>query len=117
MAGPSDRYPEGAPRTVDRVQPNETVVPMLHCVSVEENLAFWQALGFAVTWRQTRPYLSSGGPAAGAAADRAGAGAGYALGRRRGRARPLACRSGVIDASSAGTRNRAPALDVAMIRR
>ncbi|TDB81316.1 glyoxalase [Micromonospora sp. KC721] len=43
--------------TVDRVQPNETTVPVLHCVSVEETLEFWQALGFAVTWRQTRPYL------------------------------------------------------------
>lgn len=40
-----------------RVVPNETAVPLLHCVSAEETLAFWRALGFAVTHEQTRPYL------------------------------------------------------------
>ncbi|SCG45524.1 VOC family protein [Micromonospora coxensis] len=43
--------------TTDRVQPNETVVPLLHCVSAEETLTFWRALGFAVTYEQRRPYL------------------------------------------------------------
>ncbi|MGB2570505.1 glyoxalase [Micromonospora citrea] len=43
--------------TSDRVQPNETVVPLLHCVSAEETLTFWRALGFAVTYEQRRPYL------------------------------------------------------------
>ncbi|SIM80621.1 glyoxalase [Micromonospora cremea] len=41
----------------DRVQPNETTVPLLHCVSPEETLAFWRALGFEVTYEQTRPYV------------------------------------------------------------
>jgi hypothetical protein len=39
------------------VPPNETTVPMLACVEAQETLAFWRALGFAVTWEQTRPYL------------------------------------------------------------
>ncbi|MEU4565022.1 glyoxalase [Micromonospora sp. NPDC023956] len=39
------------------VRPNETTVPLLPCVSAEETLAFYQALGFRVTYRQTRPYL------------------------------------------------------------
>ncbi|MEV0128706.1 glyoxalase [Dactylosporangium sp. NPDC050688] len=39
------------------VQPNETTVPLLGCVAPEETLAFWRALGFAVTYEQTRPYL------------------------------------------------------------
>ncbi|MGQ5261097.1 glyoxalase [Micromonospora sp. ZYX-F-536] len=45
--------------TIDevRVLPNETTVPLLHCVSPEETLAFWRALGFAVTYEQTRPYV------------------------------------------------------------
>lgn len=41
----------------ERVQPNEATVPLLHCVSAEETLAFWPALGFAVTYEQTKPYL------------------------------------------------------------
>ncbi|MEV4656951.1 glyoxalase [Micromonospora sp. NPDC049301] len=41
----------------DRVQPNETTVPLLHCVSPEETLAFWRALGFEVTYEQTKPYV------------------------------------------------------------
>lgn len=39
------------------VQPNETTVPLLGCVAPEETLAFWRALGFTVTYEQTRPYL------------------------------------------------------------
>jgi len=39
------------------VQPNETTVPMLPCVVAEETLAFWRALGFVVTYEQTKPYL------------------------------------------------------------
>ncbi|WP_198940365.1 glyoxalase [Micromonospora sp. CB01531] len=41
----------------ERVQPNESVVPMLPCVAPEETLAFWRALGFAVTYEQSKPYL------------------------------------------------------------
>ncbi|RKN50642.1 glyoxalase [Micromonospora endolithica] len=41
----------------DRILPNETAVPLLHCTSPDETLAFWQALGFAVTWKQTKPYV------------------------------------------------------------
>ncbi|MDO3703049.1 glyoxalase [Micromonospora sp. C28SCA-DRY-2] len=43
--------------TEGRVRPNETTVPLLHCVSPEETLAFWRALGFAVTYQQTKPYV------------------------------------------------------------
>lgn len=39
------------------IQPNETTVPVLPCVAPEETLAFWRALGFAVTYEQTKPYL------------------------------------------------------------
>ncbi|MFG2891072.1 glyoxalase [Streptomyces sp. NPDC048248] len=39
------------------VRANETLVPMLACVSPEETLEFYQALGFKVTYRQTKPYL------------------------------------------------------------
>ncbi len=39
------------------IEPNETTVPMLQCTAPEETLAFWRALGFAVTYEQTRPYL------------------------------------------------------------
>jgi len=41
----------------ERVQPNETTVPMLLCVAPQETLAFWRALGFAVTYEQMKPYL------------------------------------------------------------
>jgi hypothetical protein len=41
----------------ERVQPNETTVPLLPCVAPEETLAFWRALGFAVTYEQAKPYL------------------------------------------------------------
>ncbi|GIJ09788.1 glyoxalase [Micromonospora andamanensis] len=43
--------------TEDRIQPNETAVPLLPCVAVDETLAFWRALGYAVTWEQRKPYL------------------------------------------------------------
>ena len=39
------------------VQTNETTVPLLHCVAPDETVAFWRALGFAVTYEQTKPYL------------------------------------------------------------
>lgn len=41
----------------ERTQPNETTVPLLQCTAPEETLAFWRALGFAVTYEQIRPYL------------------------------------------------------------
>ncbi|SHM98384.1 glyoxalase [Cryptosporangium aurantiacum] len=41
----------------EHVQPNETIVPLLPCVAPKETLAFWRALGFAVTYEQTKPYL------------------------------------------------------------
>ncbi|WP_433308563.1 glyoxalase [Micromonospora sp. CA-269861] len=41
----------------DRVQPNETTVPLLHCAAPEETLAFWRALGFEVTYQQLKPYV------------------------------------------------------------
>ncbi|MFC7535241.1 glyoxalase [Actinoplanes sp. GCM10030250] len=43
--------------TDEPVRPNETIVPLLPCVSPEETLAFWRALGFKVTWEQHRPYV------------------------------------------------------------
>ncbi|MEU8773555.1 glyoxalase [Streptomyces sp. NPDC048606] len=39
------------------VQANETTVPVMPCVSVEETLEFYQALGFEVSYQQTRPYV------------------------------------------------------------
>jgi catechol 2,3-dioxygenase-like lactoylglutathione lyase family enzyme len=33
----------------------ETTIPILPCSSIEENLAFYRALGFAVTFQQQRP--------------------------------------------------------------
>ncbi|MEV0191072.1 glyoxalase [Kitasatospora purpeofusca] len=39
------------------VRANETTVPVLPCVSVDETLEFYQALGFEVTYKQTRPYV------------------------------------------------------------
>jgi catechol 2,3-dioxygenase-like lactoylglutathione lyase family enzyme len=41
----------------DTTYANETTVPLLPCSAVEETLEFYQALGFEVTYRQTRPYL------------------------------------------------------------
>ncbi|MEE1752967.1 VOC family protein [Streptomyces sp. SP18CS02] len=43
--------------TETTIRANETVVPVLPCADLEETLAFYQALGFEVTYRQTRPYL------------------------------------------------------------
>ncbi|MEU4381024.1 glyoxalase [Micromonospora echinofusca] len=40
------------------VPPTETVVPLLPCVDPDATLAFWRALGFAVTYEQKKPYLS-----------------------------------------------------------
>jgi hypothetical protein len=37
--------------------PSEWVtIPILPCVSIEETLQFWQALGFEITYKQTHPY-------------------------------------------------------------
>ncbi|MET7709921.1 glyoxalase [Micromonospora sp. NPDC005413] len=41
----------------DRVQPNETTVPLLPCPAPAETLAFWRALGFEVTYEQHKPYV------------------------------------------------------------
>ncbi|WDZ89373.1 glyoxalase [Nocardiopsis sp. HUAS JQ3] len=39
------------------VRANETTVPLLPCVSAEETLEFYRALGFEAAYEQTRPYL------------------------------------------------------------
>ncbi|MEW9533831.1 glyoxalase [Microbispora sp. NPDC049125] len=39
------------------VRPNETTVPLMPCASVEETLAFYEALGFEATYRQSKPYV------------------------------------------------------------
>lgn len=39
------------------VRANETTVPVLSCVSPEETLEFYEALGFTTTYRMTKPYL------------------------------------------------------------
>ncbi|MEV3982649.1 glyoxalase [Nonomuraea sp. NPDC049758] len=39
------------------IRPNETTVPVLPCPSPEQTLEFFEALGFTVTHRQTRPYV------------------------------------------------------------
>ncbi|MFG1822124.1 glyoxalase [Microbispora bryophytorum] len=39
------------------VRPNETTVPLMPCASVEETLAFYEALGFEATWKQSKPYV------------------------------------------------------------
>ncbi|GAB3257037.1 VOC family protein [Kineosporia babensis] len=36
---------------------NESIVPLLPCVDADTTLAFWESLGFAVTYRQRKPYL------------------------------------------------------------
>lgn len=41
----------------DRIRPNETTVPVLHCTSADDTLEFWRALGFAVTYEMRKPYL------------------------------------------------------------
>ncbi|MEU0240177.1 glyoxalase [Nocardiopsis sp. NPDC006198] len=52
------RDPVGTPGEPEgRMRPDETTVPVLPCVSAEETLAFYRALGFEVTYEQTRPYL------------------------------------------------------------
>lgn len=51
---PSD---EVLPMADEMTEPNETIVPLLPCVAPDETLAFWRALGFAVTWEQRKPYL------------------------------------------------------------
>lgn len=49
--------PGAAATTGERVESNETIVPLLPCLAPEETLTFWRALGFAVTWEQQKPYL------------------------------------------------------------
>lgn len=39
------------------IRANETTVPMLPCMSLEDMLQFYRALGFTVTYEQTKPYL------------------------------------------------------------
>ncbi|MBO2454988.1 glyoxalase [Actinomadura barringtoniae] len=39
------------------VRPNEMTVPLMPCASAEETLAFYEALGFEATYRQTKPYV------------------------------------------------------------
>ncbi|UNZ21321.1 glyoxalase [Streptomyces sp. 891-h] len=39
------------------IRASETTVPVLPCADAEETLAFYQALGFTVAYKQTRPYL------------------------------------------------------------
>ncbi|MFD8531724.1 glyoxalase [Streptosporangium canum] len=39
------------------VRPNETTVPLMPCASVEETLAFYEALGFQATHKQSKPYV------------------------------------------------------------
>lgn len=36
---------------------NETTIPMLPCVSVDDTLKFYQGLGFKAIWQQTKPYV------------------------------------------------------------
>ncbi|MFI6583021.1 glyoxalase [Embleya sp. NPDC050493] len=43
--------------TASTIQANETTVPMMPCVAVEETAEFFQALGFRVTYKQTKPYI------------------------------------------------------------
>ncbi|GAA1584308.1 hypothetical protein GCM10009678_78710 [Actinomadura kijaniata] len=39
------------------VRPNETTMPLMPCASMEETLAFYEALGFEVTYKQKKPYV------------------------------------------------------------
>lgn len=39
------------------VRPNETMVPLMPCTSMEETLAFYESLGFVATYKQSRPYV------------------------------------------------------------
>jgi catechol 2,3-dioxygenase-like lactoylglutathione lyase family enzyme len=47
----------GEPVTEPRVRGNETIVPVMPCVSAEETLRFYEALGFETTYKQVKPYL------------------------------------------------------------
>lgn len=57
MAGPDTAATRAPDAPEDRTRPNETTVPLLSCVSAEETLAFYRALGFEVTYEQARPYV------------------------------------------------------------
>ncbi|MGW4892533.1 glyoxalase [Kitasatospora sp. NPDC004240] len=39
------------------VRPNETTVPVLPCLSADDTIGFYRALGFEVTYEMRRPYL------------------------------------------------------------
>lgn len=39
------------------IEGTESMIPVLPCVSAEETIAFYEALGFTVTYRQLKPYL------------------------------------------------------------
>ncbi|MBQ1442621.1 MAG: glyoxalase [Renibacterium sp.] len=39
------------------IRANEATVPVLHCVSAEQTVDFFQALGFETTYQQRKPYL------------------------------------------------------------
>lgn len=39
------------------IEANETMVPLLACTDVDGTLEFWRAMGFTVTYEQTKPYL------------------------------------------------------------
>ncbi|WP_016699456.1 hypothetical protein [Actinoalloteichus spitiensis] len=43
--------------TETTTRPTETMVPTLPCVSVDETADFYQAIGFTITFRQTKPYV------------------------------------------------------------
>ncbi len=38
------------------IENNETIIPLLPCVALDETLAFYQTLGFEVTYQQQTPY-------------------------------------------------------------
>ncbi|WP_433367838.1 glyoxalase [Streptosporangium sp. CA-115845] len=39
------------------IRPNETTVPLMPCASVENTLAFYEALGFEADYKQSKPYV------------------------------------------------------------
>lgn len=43
--------------TIAGIDRNETMVPLLPCLSFEDTLEFYEALGFVTTYKMTKPYL------------------------------------------------------------
>jgi hypothetical protein len=41
----------------DVIRPNETTVPLMPCAVLAETFAFYSALGFTATYKQSRPYV------------------------------------------------------------